>query len=132
VGYLQLTAHAGRRCSAVDAFLSPALRDPNLTLHTRAVATRLVFDGARATGVEYLQHGRTVTAHADRAVILTAGAFATPQLLMLSGIGPASELCRHGIDVRVDLPGVGRNLQDHHEVPVIAATNGAFGYFGQD
>jgi choline dehydrogenase len=132
VGCMQLTAHAGRRCSAVDAFLRPVMRDPRLALRLRAVVTSLLFDGTRATGVRFVADGRTVDAHADQEVILTAGAFATPQLLMLSGIGPAGELRRHGIDVRADLPGVGRNLQDHPEVPVMAATNGAYGYFGQD
>jgi choline dehydrogenase len=69
---------------------------------------------------------------ADAEVILAAGSYITPKLLMLSGIGPADDLTRHGISVEADLPGVGQNLQDHHEVPVIAATTGAFGYFGQD
>jgi len=132
VGYLQLTAHGGRRCSAVDAFLRPVLRDPRLTLRTRAVAVKLVQDGARVRGVQYRHDGQLVTAHADQAVILSAGTFATPQLLMLSGIGPARALRALGIEVCVDLPGVGANLQDHHEVPVMAATNGAYGYFGQD
>jgi choline dehydrogenase len=132
VGFMQLTTHAGRRCSAADAFLRPVLRDPRLALRLRAAARRILFDGTRATGVEFLQDGRLVTAHAEREVIVTAGAFATPQLLMLSGIGPADELRRHGIDVRADVPGVGRNLQDHHEVPVMASTRGAYGYYGED
>jgi choline dehydrogenase len=132
VGCMQLTAHLGRRCSAVDAFLRPVLDDPRLALATEATVTALTFAGTRVTGVQYRAGGRVATAEAEREVILTAGTFATPQLLMLSGIGPADELRRVGLDVRVDLPGVGRNLQDHHEVPVMAATNGAYGYFGQD
>jgi choline dehydrogenase len=108
------------------------LRDPRLALRLGAVATRIVFSGRRATGVQFRHRGAIVTAHADREVIVTAGAFATPQLLMLSGIGPADALRRHGIDVRADVPGVGANLQDHHEVPVMAATRGAFGYYGED
>ena len=132
VGRLQLTVNAGRRCSAVDAFLRPVLRDPRLTLRTKALATQILFRGTRAVGVEYRHEGRTLTAHADQEIIVTAGAFATPKLLMLSGIGPAGELRRHGIGTRVDLCGVGQNLQDHHEVPVMASTNGAYGYFGQD
>jgi choline dehydrogenase len=132
VGCMQLTAHAGRRCSAVDAFLRPVMGDPRLALRLGAVATKIEFGGNRATGVQFREGGRLVTAFADREVIVTAGAFVTPKLLMLSGIGPADELRGHGIDVRVDAPGVGRNLQDHHEVPVMAATRGAYGYFGED
>jgi choline dehydrogenase len=132
VGCMQLTAHAGRRCSAAEAFLRPVLHDSRLTLRTEALVTSLTFEGGRVTGVQFRHGGALHTAHAEREVILTAGAFVTPKLLMLSGIGPADELRRHGIGVRVDLPGVGRNLQDHHEVPVMAATRGAYGYFGQD
>jgi choline dehydrogenase-like flavoprotein len=82
--------------------------------------------------VRALQEGATRSAHAGGEVILTTGTYVSPKLLMLSGIGPAAELKAHGIAVRADLPGVGQNLQDHHEVPVVATTNGAYGYFGQD
>ena len=75
--------------------------------------TRLAFNGTRATGVEYFRHGRTVTARAEREVILCGGVINSPQLLMLSGIGEPDELRRHGVDVKVALPGVGKNLQDH-------------------
>ncbi len=96
------------------------------------MATRILFEGRRAVGVEYIKEGATRSVHADAEVILTAGSYVSPKLLMLSGVGPAADLRAHGIAVRADLPGVGQNLQDHHEVPVIAATNGAYGYFGQD
>ena len=109
----QMTIRRGRRCSAADAYLRPALGRQNLTLAIAALATRLIFDGTRATGVEYVRHGRTITARADREVILCGGVINSPQLLMLSGIGEPEELRALGINVKVALPGVGKNLQDH-------------------
>jgi 4-pyridoxate dehydrogenase len=109
----QMTIRRGRRCSAADAYLRPALGRQNLTLAISALATRLVFDGTRATGVEYVRRGRTITARADREVILCGGVINSPQLLMLSGIGEPEELRALGINVKVALPGVGKNLQDH-------------------
>ena len=108
----QYTIRNGRRASAANAFLKPARNRPNLTVHTRAHASRILMNGTAATGVEYLHRGRTVSATADREVILSGGVFNSPQLLMLSGIGPAAHLREHGIDCIVDLP-VGKNLQDH-------------------
>ncbi|EIM28387.1 GMC family oxidoreductase [Microvirga lotononidis] len=134
VGFMQHTIdwRTRRRCSAVDAFLQPVLSNPRLTLATNTVVTRICIENGRATGVEVKgQSGRELL-HADTEVVLAAGTYMSPKLLMLSGIGPASELSRHDIAVKVDLPGVGWNLQDHHEVPVVATTTGAFGYFGQD
>jgi choline dehydrogenase len=132
VGYLQLTTYKGRRCSAYRAFLEPIMDHPNLTVRTDCTATRVLVEGGRAVGVEYLRGGRVEQARAGAEVILSAGAYQTPKLLMLSGIGPAEHLREHGIEVKVDLPGVGRNLMDHHEVPIVASTNGAYGYFGED
>ncbi len=109
----QMTVKNGRRCSAADAYLRPALARKNLTVETDALATRLIFDGRRAVAVEYIQRGETVTAHAAREVILCGGVINSPQLLMLSGIGDPEELRRHGIAVKMALPGVGKNLQDH-------------------
>ncbi len=109
----QMTIRRGRRCSAADAYLRPALARKNLTIATHALVTRLAFNGTRAAGVEYFRHGRTVTARAEREVILCGGVINSPQLLMLSGIGEPDELRRHGVDVKVALPGVGKNLQDH-------------------
>jgi choline dehydrogenase-like flavoprotein len=111
-GRSQYTIRNGRRCSSAVAFLRPAERRPNLTVAVRAMTTRVLFAGTRATGVEYIQRGRTIRAEAAREVILSGGAFNSPQLLMLSGIGPAEHLRAFGIDCRADLP-VGRNLQDH-------------------
>jgi 4-pyridoxate dehydrogenase len=112
-GIWQMTAKNGRRCSAADAYLRPALSRKNLTVETDALATKLIFDGRRAAGVEYVRRGKNFTAHAEREVILCGGVINSPQLLMLSGIGDPDELGAHGIGVKVALPGVGRNLQDH-------------------
>jgi choline dehydrogenase len=133
-GFMQHTIDWARRrrCSAVDAFLRPVLSDPRLTLAAESTVTRIVMEKGRAVGVELKGRAGFEMAFADAEVILAAGTYATPKLLMLSGIGPAEELCRHGIPVHADLPGVGRNLQDHHEVPIVSTTKGAFGYFGQD
>jgi choline dehydrogenase len=134
VGFMQHTIDwtTRRRCSAVDAFLRPVLSHPKLTVATETTVTRIHLEKNRAIGVEFQGPAGSETAFADAEVILAAGTYMTPKLLMLSGIGPADELSGHGITIVADLPGVGRNLQDHHEVPVVAATSGAFGYFGQD
>ena len=113
VGYVQATQRRGWRHSASRAYLWPARDRANLHILTHAQALGLVFDGARAVGVDYLRRGRRARARAARGVILCAGAFGSPQLLMLSGVGPAAHLRAHGIEVRHDLPGVGENLQDH-------------------
>jgi choline dehydrogenase/4-pyridoxate dehydrogenase len=112
-GVWQLTVKNGRRCSAADAYLRPALARPNLTVEVNTLAHRIVFDGKRAVGVEYGRRGTSITAHAAREVIVCGGVINSPQLLMLSGIGDPAELRAQGIDVRVALPGVGKNLQDH-------------------
>jgi choline dehydrogenase len=112
-GPMQATIANHARCSAAVAYLHPARSRPNLTVLTHAQATRLRFSGKRASGVEYLRLGQTEQAHAEAEVIVSCGALRSPQLLMLSGIGPKRELQRLGIEVRQDLPGVGCNLQDH-------------------
>ncbi len=109
--------HRGRRLSAARAYLHPVLRRPNLHLVTRAYTTRILFDGTRVTGVTYTKGGRTRTAHAAE-VICCGGSINSPQLLQLSGVGPAGLLHSHGIDVVADVPAVGANLQDHLEVYV--------------
>ena len=111
-GRSQYTIRDGRRSSAAAAYLRPALKRPNLTLVTCALTTRVTMQGSRATGVEYVRDGKTFRADADAEVILSAGAFNTPQILMLSGIGPAEHLREMGITPVADLP-VGQNLQDH-------------------
>ncbi len=111
-GRSQYTIRNGRRSSSANAFLKPARERANLTVATNAHTTRVKLDGTRASGVEYVKDGATERAEAAREVILAAGAFNTPQLLMLSGVGPAEHLRSFRIEVAADLP-VGRNLQDH-------------------
>lgn len=106
-------ARRGERCSAAAAYVHPAMDRPNLKVATRAHATRILFEGTRASAVQYLQAGQTCEVGARREVILCAGAFGSPQLLLLSGVGPAVELQGAGIAVLHELPGVGENLQDH-------------------
>jgi choline dehydrogenase len=115
-GWYQTTTRAGARASTAEAFLKPVRKRANLTVVTRAQAARVLFEGDRASGVEYRVGRKLLTAAAKREVLLCGGALNSPQLLMLSGIGPAEELHAHGIELRVDAPGVGANLQDHLDV----------------
>jgi choline dehydrogenase len=117
-GYFQLTAKNGRRWSTAAGYLKEARRRPNLALATDALATRVLFDGRRAIGVEYRKGATTHTAYADGEVILAGGAFNSPQLLQLSGLGPAKILRELGIAVVADMPGVGADLQDHLQVRI--------------
>jgi choline dehydrogenase len=119
VGQYQVTQKRGRRWSAADAYLHPAIQRPNLTVRTGALTTRVLIEGGRATGVEYRSGGRVHTVRARREVVLSGGAVNTPQLLLLSGIGPAGHLREVGVDVVHYLPGVGGGLQDHPLVPVV-------------
>ena len=119
VGLYQVTHRNGERFSAAKAYLTPSLGRPNLYVVTGAQTTRIVVDGGRASGVEVRLGGVTKTIHARREVLLSAGALQSPQLLMLSGIGPADRLRALGIAVERDLPGVGRNLHDHVDVVAV-------------
>jgi choline dehydrogenase len=112
-GPVDLTVGGGRRSSTASAYLEPALGRPNLTVETGAHATRVLIEGGRAVGIEYARDGARLEARAEREVVLSAGAIASPQLLMLSGIGGGDHLKAHGIATTLDLKGVGRNLQDH-------------------
>jgi choline dehydrogenase len=109
----------GKRASSAVAFLNPVLGSPNLRVETGAQVVRLLFEGARAVGVEYVQGTQRRVVRVEREIVLCAGAFDSPRLLMISGIGPADHLQAHGIPVVQDLPGVGQNLQDHLLLPVI-------------
>lgn len=113
IGYFQVTQKEGQRHSAATAFLKPVLRRPNLTVKTQAHVVKLLFDHHRAVGIEFAQNGQTEQARAEREVILCGGVINTPQVMMLSGLGPAEHLRALGIPVLADLPGVGQNLQDH-------------------
>ena len=123
-GLYQVTCRKGRRWSTAKAYLEPAGGRPNLTVRTGALVERVVVEGGRAVGVAY-QHGRTThTAYVDGEVVLAGGTVNSPQLLMLSGIGPAAHLREMGVEVVADLPGVGQNLHDHPVVPLVFRTRG--------
>jgi choline dehydrogenase len=113
VGPMNLNVKGGRRCSPADAYLLPVMGHKNLTVLTEAPAAKLTFTGTRCTGVEFLLDGKLCSVGASREVILCAGSIHTPRLLLLSGVGPQADLEPLGIDTVIDLPGVGRNLQDH-------------------
>ncbi|MDX6349529.1 MAG: choline dehydrogenase [Streptomyces sp.] len=119
-----VTQKNGRRFSAVDGYLKPARSRPNVTIHTGAHATRVVFEGRRASGVEYFRGGERQFAAARREVVLSGGVVSTPQLLMLSGIGDADDLREKGVEVVADSPEVGRNLRDHVSVPITVEAAG--------
>jgi choline dehydrogenase-like flavoprotein len=118
VGVYQVTQRRGRRCSTADGYLRPALARPNLTVQTDSLVTSVAVEDGRAAAVHYRRDGAAQTAQAAREVILSGGAVNTPQLLMLSGIGPAGHLREMGIEVVLDSPGVGANLIDH---PIVTA-----------
>jgi len=113
VGQYQVTCKNGRRWSVADAFIRPAMDRPNFTVRTGAFVTKILTDSGRATGVVYRSGGEEITVRAEGEIVLSGGAINSPHLLMLSGIGPGAHLREHGIDVVVDSPGVGQNLQDH-------------------
>ena len=115
IGRMQMTVGGGRRCSAANAYLRPAMSRSNLTVRMHALATRVLFERRRATGIRYRRGDSDNVARARREVILCGGPVNSPQLLKLSGVGPAAELADHGITVVHELPGVGENLQDHLE-----------------
>ena len=114
-GRMDMTVKGGRRWSTAEAYLKPAMRRPNLSVELHALTHRVLMEGKRATGVEYSRGGQTHRAKARREVILSAGPFNSPKILMLSGIGNAERLREHGLEVIHHLPGVGENLQDHLE-----------------
>lgn len=116
---LQMTIKDGRRCSASTAYLRPALSRPNLDVHVNSLATEILFSKHRAVGIKYCRNGQDSVAHADQEVILCAGVINTPQLLFLSGIGDSTELSQLGISTRLDLRGVGKNLQDQMSVVLL-------------
>jgi choline dehydrogenase len=118
LGPMEMTTHRGRRWSAAKAYLRPAMQRPNVRVESRALTLHILFEGKRAVGVEYAQGGQVKQARAAREVIVAGGSINSPQILMLSGVGPADHLRQHGIKVVHDLPGVGENLQDHIETYV--------------
>lgn len=125
-GAYQTTTKDGRRCSASVAYLKPVRNRPNLTIESGCLVKRIVFEGTRATGVEYVSGSETRLVTVDAEVIVTSGAIGTPKLMMLSGVGPAAHLQEHGIDVVHDLPGVGENLNDHFGIDIVAELTGHY------
>ncbi len=124
VGYFQLTARKGRRCSSAVAYLNPVKKRPNLQIVTKALTTRIVIENKRAAAVAYVgADGQEKLVKARREVILSSGAIGSPQIMMLSGLGEAAQLKEHGIDVIADLPGVGKNLQDHLQARLVYKCN---------
>ncbi|MSQ25278.1 MAG: glucose-methanol-choline oxidoreductase [Dehalococcoidia bacterium] len=111
--WVQVNQRRGLRHSTARAYLAPARWRRNLVVQTGALATRVLFEGSRAVGVEYVRGGKTVQARASREVVVCGGTIASPKLLLLSGVGPANDLQQHGISVTADVPGVGKNLHDH-------------------
>ncbi|GLQ53387.1 GMC family oxidoreductase [Devosia nitrariae] len=136
VGIMQHTfARWGRynkRSDAKRAFLDPLASNERLDIVTGARVERILIENGRAVGFAYAQGGETRQVRAEREVLVASGTYNSAKLMMLSGLGPAEHLAAHDIPVVADLPGVGQDLQDHHEVPVIATTKGRSGYFGQD
>jgi choline dehydrogenase-like flavoprotein len=130
VGLTQVTQKNGERCSTAKAFLTPNLSRPNLQVITGAQVTRIVMEGKRAVGVEYILGGEVKQIKAAREVLLSAGALQSPQILMLSGIGPAAHLKHHGIAVVHASPGVGKNLQDHIDIVHSYEAGASRGLFG--
>ncbi|MGH8461225.1 MAG: GMC family oxidoreductase [Stenotrophobium sp.] len=128
VGLYKVFQKGGQRCSNARAYLRPAEHRPNLKIITGAQATQLLLEAGRAVGVRYRSGGRDLQASATREVILSGGAFQSPQLLLLSGIGPRAELEKHGIAMKHELPGVGQNLQDHLDVFVDTRAKSRVGY----
>lgn len=132
VGFYQLNTRDARRWSAVDAFLRPLAADGRLTLRTGVEVQRILVEKGRAVGVVYMRDGELHEVRSEGDIILSAGAIASPKLLMLSGIGPADHLRANGIPVLHDLPGVGANFMDHVEAPVAAFTREPLGYYKTD
>ncbi|MEO1249871.1 MAG: GMC family oxidoreductase N-terminal domain-containing protein, partial [Pseudomonadota bacterium] len=123
-GVYQTTIKNARRCSAAVGYLKPVMNRKNLTVKTDCLVNRIIFEGNRATGVEYFDGKHMVHVRADSEVIVTSGAIGTPKIMMLSGIGPAAHLKENGVEVVHDLPGVGENLNDHFGVDIVAELNG--------
>jgi len=127
IGHFQFTIKDARRHSAADAFLRPVLNHPNLKILTKATVSKIVLEGKKATGVAVQIGNKKRTFQVNREVIISSGAFGSPQLLMLSGIGDAEELSKHDIPLRHELNGVGKNLQDHLFFPVSFSAKQRFG-----
>ncbi|WP_108397609.1 GMC family oxidoreductase [Devosia submarina] len=129
-GFYQFMNRRGKRSSAAYAFIEPLRNNPLLTVRLNTAVKRILVEHERATGVVFADGAGERTVRARGEIVVASGALVTPKLLMLSGIGPADDLRHHGINAVIDAPGVGQNLIDHPEVPILAHLNGPYGYFG--
>ena len=132
VGLMQLTTNYGKRCSAVDAFIDPIRDNKKLSIKLNSIVTKIIIENNKAIGVEVLERGKIYKYFANNEIIITAGTYISPKILMHSGIGDEEELKKHNIKTIINLKGVGKNLQDHHEVPYVVSTKKGYGYFKQD
>ena len=132
VGLMQLTTNYGKRCSAVDAFIDPIRNNNKFNIKLKSIVTKIIIEKNKAIGVEVFEKGKINKYFANNEIIITAGAYISPKILMHSGIGDEKELQKHNIKTLVNLKGVGKNLQDHHEVPYVVSTKKGYGYFKQD
>jgi len=132
VGLMQLTTNYGKRCSAVDAFINPLRNNKNLNIKLKSIVTKIIIENGKAIGAEVFEKGKVNKYYSNNEIIITAGTYISPKILMHSGIGDENELKSNNIKTIVNLKGVGKNLQDHHEVPYVVSTKKGFGYFKQD
>tara|TARA_Y100000996_G_scaffold73775_1_gene49625 strand:- start:123 stop:1724 length:1602 start_codon:yes stop_codon:yes gene_type:complete len=132
VGLMQLTTNYGKRCSAVDAFIEPIRENKKLKIKFRSIVTKIIIENGKAIGVEVFEKGKINKYYANNEIIITAGTYISPKILMHSGIGDEDELKKNNIKTLVNLKGVGKNLQDHHEVPYVVSTKKGYGYYKQD
>ena len=131
VGLMQYTIGNGKRCDTISSLINPILKNKNLTIRLNTLVTKIIIENKRAIGVETISKNK-VEKYFGKEIILTAGALITPKILMHSGIGDEDQLKKFDIEVKEKLPGVGKNLQDHHEVPFIARAKPGYGYFKQN
>ena len=132
VGLMQLTTNYGKRCSAVDAFITPIRKNKNFRIKLKSIVTKIIIEKNKAIGVEVYEKGIIKKYFANNEIILTAGTYISPKILMHSGIGDENELKKNQIKTILNLKGVGKNLQDHHEVPYVVSAKKGYGYFKQD
>ena len=131
-GFMQYTINNGKRCDAVTAFLKPILKNKKLKIYYNTIATKIIIENKKAIGVEIIHKGKSSKLYAGKEIILTAGTFITPKILMHSGIGDEAQLKKFDIDVIEKIPGVGKNLQDHCEVPLVSKAKPGYGYYKQN
>ena len=131
-GLMQYTINNGKRCDAVSAFIKPIFNNKKLTIFLKTLVTNIILENKKAIGVEILKNGKPSKVYANEEIILTAGSFISPKLLMLSGIGDEEQLKTFNINIIEKIPGVGKNLQDHCEVPFVTTARPGYGYFKQN